>query len=44
MIVDAWGNILERRARGSGMAIAEVDLEQVKHLRATFPVLKHRRL
>jgi nitrilase len=44
MIVDAWGNILERRARGSGMALAEVDLEQVKHLRTTFPVLKHRRL
>ncbi len=44
MIVDAWGNIVERRARGSGMALAEVDLEQVKHLRTTFPVLKHRRL
>jgi len=44
MIVDAWGNILDRRARGSGMALAEVDLDQVRHLRSTFPVLEHRRL
>lgn len=44
MIVDAWGNVLDRRARGSGMALAEVDLDQVRHLRSTFPVLEHRRL
>jgi len=44
MIVDPWGNILNRLARGSGVVIAEMDKEFLTNTRKNFPVLEHRRL
>ncbi len=42
MIIDPWGNILDSIEKGSGFAIAEIDLEKQSRLRETFPVLEHR--
>ena len=44
MIVDPWGDILCALQRGPGVACAELDMERLRSLRASFPVLKHRRL
>lgn len=45
MIVDPWGGIAAHRAEsGSGVIVADVDLERQQRLRRTFPVLEHRRL
>lgn len=45
MVVDPWGSVIARCAdRGSGIAAADIDLEQQRRLRRTFPVLEHRRL
>lgn len=45
MIIDPWGTILGRRNEGgSGVVIANVDLERQQQLRRTFPVLEHCRL
>lgn len=41
MVVDAWGNILDRLYRGSGVVTADVDLEQLKSVRTNFPCLSH---
>lgn len=44
MIVDPWGGILaRRRENGSGIVVADIDLERQRHLRRTFPVLDHRK-
>ncbi|HEX4388507.1 MAG TPA: carbon-nitrogen hydrolase family protein [Steroidobacteraceae bacterium] len=42
MIVDFWGRILQRVPRGSGCAVAEVDLARQGGVRETFPALVHR--
>jgi nitrilase len=44
MIVDPWGNILDRLASGPGVVIAEMDEEFLTNTRKNFPVLEHRRL
>lgn len=44
MIVDPWGSILDRLPRGSGVVVADVDLERVKSTRRNFPAVEHRRL
>jgi len=44
MIVDPWGNILDRLVRGSGFVHAEIDLKQIQSIRENFPVLLHRRI
>ena len=44
MIVDAWGNILDRLPSGSGVVIADIDRDFLQNTRNNFPVLKHRRL
>ncbi len=44
MIVDPWGQILDRLPRGSGFVIADLDLEKVENTRRSFPVLKHRKI
>jgi nitrilase len=43
MIIDPWGKILDCFEMGSGFAIAEVNKERLKKVRASFPVLSHRR-
>ncbi len=42
MIIDPWGNILDCVEKGSGFAIAEIDLEKQKTLRRNFPCLDHK--
>ena len=44
MIVDPWGNILNRLMSGSGVVVAEIDNEFLKNTREKFPVLRHRRM
>lgn len=42
MIVDYWGRVLQRVPRGSGCAVAEVDLTLQATVRESFPALGHR--
>jgi predicted amidohydrolase len=42
MIVDYWGRVLDRRAAGDGVVLAEVDPAAQAQVRAGFPALKHR--
>ncbi len=44
MIVDPWGHVVAMAADGPGMALAEVDLDRVRRVRAAMPVARHRRL
>lgn len=44
MIIDPWGNILDRLQRGSGFVIADTDIDKVRNTRRSFPVLEHRRI
>ncbi|MBI5450944.1 MAG: carbon-nitrogen hydrolase family protein [Gammaproteobacteria bacterium] len=44
MIVDPWGNVLNRHAKGNGVVCANVDIQYVERVRAQFPVVEHRRL
>ncbi|AHE66735.1 carbon-nitrogen hydrolase family protein [Legionella oakridgensis] len=41
MIIDPWGRILSRRRQGTGMIVAEIDLQQLHHMRQEFPCLDH---
>jgi nitrilase len=42
MIVDPWGNVLDRLPRGSGIVIANLNHEYQKSLRTSLPALSHR--
>jgi nitrilase len=42
MIVDPWGAVLNRLARGPGVVLAEMDAEYQRRLRASLPALDHR--
>jgi nitrilase len=44
MIVDPWGNVLDRLPRGSGVVIAGINPTYQAGLRASLPALKHRTL
>jgi len=44
MIVDPWGNILDRLPRGSGVVIAGINPTYQASLRNSLPALKHRTL
>ncbi len=44
MIVDPWGEVKDRLARGSGFVIADLDQDKINLMRKQFPVLKHRKL
>ena len=44
MVVDPWGNVLNRLSQGAGVVIADIDLERMKTTRRTFPSLQHRTL
>lgn len=44
MVVDPWGNVLDRLSRGSGFVIAEIDRNKVINTRKNFPVLEHRKI
>jgi deaminated glutathione amidase len=42
MIVDFWGSVLQRLPRGSGCAVADIDLARQAAVRENFPALAHR--
>ena len=44
MIIDPWGNILDRKLKGPGIVIADLDHQLIAETRASLPALKHRRL
>lgn len=44
MIVNPWGEVLDRLARGSGFVIAELDRRFAEQTRTRFPSIQHRRL
>ena len=42
MLVDPWGEILARQAKGAGVVIGEIDLARIAEVRASLPALRHR--
>ena len=44
MIVDPWGQVLDRLTSGSGYVIADIDLAFLVNTRKRFPVLAHRKI
>ena len=42
MIIDHWGRILDRLPRGTGVVLADIDLEAQAKVRESFPALTHR--
>ncbi len=44
MIVDPWGVVLDRLPRGSGVVVADIDLERQRDIRRNFPALEHRKI
>lgn len=44
MVVDPWGEILDRKLKGPGIVIAELDHGKIEQVRASLPALKHRKL
>jgi len=43
MIIDPWGVVLDCYKTGGGFVCANIDLERLEKVRASFPVLTHRR-
>ncbi len=44
MIVDPWGEVLDRLARGSGVVSAELDRKRQQQVRESLPSIRHRRI
>jgi len=44
MIVDPWGQVLNRLPHGAGVVVADVDVAKLEHTRKMFPVLNHKQL
>jgi deaminated glutathione amidase len=44
MIVDPWGQVLDRLSSGSGIVVAELDMDRLRNIRRTFPCLDHRHI
>jgi nitrilase len=42
MIVDPWGEVLDRLAKGAGIVVAEMDRLRLAEVRASLPALRHR--
>lgn len=44
MIIDPWGNVLDRLPRGSGVVSASIESDRIENVRRNFPAISHRRL
>lgn len=44
LVIDPWGEVLDRCGTGEGVALAMLSRQRLKSLRGEFPALKHRRL
>ena len=42
MLIDPWGEILDRKAKGEGVVIGNLDHARIAEIRASLPALKHR--
>ncbi|MBL8413045.1 MAG: carbon-nitrogen hydrolase family protein [Propionivibrio sp.] len=42
LLIDPWGDILERKAKGPGIVIGELDHARIAEVRTSLPALKHR--
>jgi len=43
MIVDPWGQVLNRLPHGTGVVVADIDMAKLEHTRKMFPALDHKR-
>jgi len=43
MIVDPWGQVLNRLPHGTGVVVADIDIGKLEHTRKMFPALEHKR-
>ena len=43
MIIDPWGLVLNRLPHGTGVVVANIDIEKLEHTRKMFPALDHKR-
>ena len=43
MIVDPWGQVLNRLPHGTGVVVANIDLAKLEHTRKMFPALEHKK-
>ena len=44
MIVDPWGEVLDRKLKGPGIVIADLDHQRIAEIRESLPALAHRKL
>lgn len=44
MIIDPWGEILDRKLKGPGVVIADLDHDRIAEIRQSLPALAHRKL
>ncbi|WP_275708883.1 carbon-nitrogen hydrolase family protein [Dechloromonas hankyongensis] len=44
MIIDPWGEIVDRKAKGPGVVIADLDHHRIAEIRESLPALAHRKL
>lgn len=44
MIIDPWGEVLDRKAKGPGVVIADLDHQRIADIRESLPALAHRKL
>ena len=44
MIIDPWGDILDRKLKGPGVVIADLDHNRIAEIRESLPALIHRKL
>jgi predicted amidohydrolase len=44
LVVDPWGRVLARAEDGVGLACVDIDIDEVRRVRAVLPALRHRRL
>jgi predicted amidohydrolase len=44
MIIDPWGAVVDRLAKGPGVVVADMDLAFLRRMRANLPALEHRTL
>ncbi len=44
MIIDPWGEILDRKLKGPGVVIADLDHQRIADIRESLPALAHRTL
>jgi len=42
MIIDPWGRIVARKAKGQGVVVADMDLDLLADIRTRLPALRHR--